>query len=94
MSELDPETQELHDKVAAEEVALQEAVNAAAVLRPGDVPTTMTALSEAIAARGLAHPTAEWLEAVAVELVHGNRYVVGVSAEHVGDDADPGEHRS
>jgi sulfur transfer complex TusBCD TusB component (DsrH family) len=88
MSELDPETHELHDKVVAEEVALQEAVNAAAALHLRDVPTTVSALSEAIAARGLAHPTAEWLEAVAVELVHGNRYVVGVSAEHIGDDAD------
>ena len=94
MSELDPETHQLHDKVVAEEVTLQQAVNAAAALHLPDVASTMRALSEAIAARSLAQPPDDWLEAVAVELVHGNRYVVGVCAEHVGDDPDRGETRA
>ncbi|HEX2175971.1 MAG TPA: hypothetical protein VHG70_08660 [Nocardioidaceae bacterium] len=83
MSELDPETQQLHDKTMAEEATLQEAVNAVAALRLGqDVPATMTALSQAIASRGLVQPTRDWLTAVAVEISHGNRYVVGTSSEH------------
>ena len=92
MSELDPETHQLHDKTVAEEVTLQEAVNAAAALHLRDVAATMRALSEAIAARGLHQPPDDWLNAVAVELVHGNRYVVGVSAEDVGEGPERDEH--
>ncbi len=83
MSELDPETHRLHDETMAEEATLQEAVNAVAALKIGhDVPALMTALSEAIAARGLIQPPRDWLCSVAVELAHGNRYVVGTSSEH------------
>jgi hypothetical protein len=90
MSELDPETHLLHDKVMAEEATLQGAINAVAALSLGqDIPTIMTALSEAIAARGLVQPPDDWLTAVAVEVAHGNRYVVGTRSER---DAEAAEH--
>ena len=90
MSELDPETHLLHDKVMAEEATLQGAINAVAALKLGhDIPTIMRALSEAIAARGLVHPPDDWLTAVAVEISHGNKYVVGTRSER---DADAAEH--
>jgi hypothetical protein len=89
MSELDPETHQLHDKTMAEEATLQGAINAVAALNLGhDIPTIMTALSEAMAARGLVHPPDDWITAVAVEISHGNRYVVGTRSEH---DADVSE---
>ncbi len=94
MSELDPETHALHEKTVAEEANLQEAVNAAAALNIGhDVPAIMTALSEAIAARGMIQPPRDWLMAVAVELSYGNRYVVGASSERAAEAADPDHHR-
>ena len=86
MSELDPETHLLHDKVMAEEATLQGAINAVAALKLGhEIPTIMRALSEAIAARGLIHPPDDWLTAVAAEISHGNKYVVGTRSER---DAD------
>jgi thiamine monophosphate synthase len=88
MSELDPETHQLHDETVAEEVTLQQAVNAVAAMHLGDVPATVQALARAIAARGHHVPPEDWLTAVAVELVHGNRYVVGVSSEHVDEERD------
>jgi hypothetical protein len=89
MSELDPETHQLHDKTMAEEATLQEAINAVAVMNLGhEIPTIMTALSEAIAARGLVQPPEDWLCAVAVEISHGNRYVVGTRSEHDAEVAE------
>jgi hypothetical protein len=89
MSELDPETHLLHDKVMAEEATLQGAINAVAALKLGhDIPTIMTALSEAIAARGLVHPPDDWLTAVAVEISHGNKYVVGTRSERDAESAE------
>jgi len=82
MSELDPETQEQHDKQMAREATFQEAVNAVADLHLGhDVPAIRSALGQALAARGLGQPPYEWINAVAVELSHGNRYVVGTRSE-------------
>jgi len=90
MSELDPETHLLHDQVMAEEATLQGAINAVAALNLGhDIPTIVRALSEAIAARGLIHPPDDWLTAVAVEVAHGNKYVVGTRSER---DAAAAEH--
>jgi hypothetical protein len=89
MSELDPETHQLHDETMAEEATLQAAINAVARLDLGhDIPTIMTALSEAIAARGLVQPPDDWLTAVAVEISHGNRYVVGTRSEHDAEAAE------
>ncbi len=89
MSELDPETHQLHDQTMAKEATLQEAINAVAALNPGhDVPAIMTALSEAIAARGLVQPPEDWLCAVAVEISHGHRYVVGTRSEHDAEAAE------
>lgn len=83
MSELDPETHHQHDEQMAKEASFQEAINAVTALHLGhDVPAIMTALSEAIAARGLIQPPRDWLNAVAVELSLGNRYVVGTRSEH------------
>jgi hypothetical protein len=89
MSELDPETHLLHDKVMAEEATLQGAINAVAALKLGhDIHTITTALSEAIAARGLVHPPDDWLTAVAVEISHGNKYVVGTRSERDAEDSE------
>lgn len=89
MSELDPETHQLHDRQMAQEATFQEAVNAVAALNlRHDVPAIMTALSEALAARGLIQPPPDWLEAVAVELSLGNRYVVGTRSEHDAEVAE------
>lgn len=82
MSELDPETQDLHDRQMAREATFQEAINAVVHLNLGhDVPAIRSALGQAIAARGLGQPAYEWLNAVAVEISHGNRYVVGTRSE-------------
>ncbi len=82
MSELDPETQDLHDRQMAREATFQEAINAVVDLNLGhDVPAIRSALGQAIAARGLGQPAYEWLNAVAVEVSHGNRYVVGTRSE-------------
>jgi hypothetical protein len=82
MSELDPETQELHDRQMAREATLQEAINAVVDLGLGhDVPAIRAALGQAFAARGLGQPAYEWVNAVAVEISHGNRYVVGTRSE-------------
>lgn len=89
MSELDPETHRLHDETMAEEATLQQAISAVAALDLGhDVPAIMAALSEAIAARGHSQPPEDWLNAVAVEISLGNRYVVGTRSVHDADAAD------
>ena len=78
MSELDPETHQQHDERMAHDAAFQEAINAVMALDIGhDVPAVMTALSEALAERGLTQPPYDWLNAVAVEISLGHRYVVG-----------------
>jgi hypothetical protein len=90
MSELDPETHQLHEKTVAEEASLQAAINAVAAMNLGhDVPAIVTALSEAISARGHGQPPGEWLNAVAVELSLGNRYVVGASSESAAREINP-----
>ena len=90
MSELDPETHQLHEQTVAEEASLQAAINAVAALNLGhDVPSLVTALSEAIAARGHSQPPGEWLNAVAAELALGNRYVVGASSESAAREINP-----
>jgi hypothetical protein len=89
MSELDPETHRLHDETMAEEARLQEAVNAVAARGLGhDIPAIMTALSQAIAERGFVQPPDDWITAVAVEISHGHRYVVGTRSEHDADEAE------
>jgi hypothetical protein len=89
MSELDPETHHQHDERMAHDAAFQEAINAVTALNLGhDVPAIMTALSEAVAARGLGQPPHDWLNAVAVEISLGNRYVVGNRSLHDAEAAE------
>jgi 4-diphosphocytidyl-2C-methyl-D-erythritol kinase len=91
MSELDPETHHQHDERMAHDAAYQEAINAVMALNLGhDVPVIMTALSEALAARGLGQPPYDWLNAVAAEISLGNRYVVGTRSVY---DAEAAERR-
>lgn len=91
MSELDPESFELHDREMAREATMQQAVNEVGAMGLGhDVPAIMTALSRAIASRGLTQPPVDWLNAVAVELSHGNNYVVGPRSMQ-DTDAAPGD---
>jgi hypothetical protein len=91
MSELDPETHHQHDERMAHDAAYQEAINAVMAMNLGhDVPAIMTALSEALAARGLGQPPYDWVNAVAVEISLGNRYVVGNRSVR---DAEFSEHQ-
>ncbi len=91
MSEMDPETHRLHDEQMAQEAAFQEAIDAVAARGLGhDVPAIMGALGHALSERGLSHPPYDWLNAVAVEISLGNRYVVGTRSVR---DAEAARHR-
>lgn len=94
MSELDPETHQLHDKTMAEEATLQEAVNSVAAMDLGhDVAAIADELRRAIARYGHPQPTRDWVDAVAVDLSYGNRYVVGTRSEQDAQARRRGEGR-
>lgn len=83
MSELDPETHQLHDEQMAKDATLQMAVNAVQARNSGqDVPTLVEMLRQSVAAHDLPQPTEDWLTAVAAEISVGHRYVVGPQSVH------------